>query len=125
MEQFRSLAARVTAAPVHREMDQPVDLADSRSAHPAAADAGTGHSGATRANAGGMDHGQGSGADEALTEKESRILDLIAQGRSNKQIAAAVFLAEGTVKNYVSRIMDKLHAGSRIELAVRAAARRG
>jgi DNA-binding NarL/FixJ family response regulator len=65
------------------------------------------------------------GVDEALTDKESRILDLIAQGRSNKQIAAAVFLAEGTVKNYVSRIMDKLHAGSRIELAVRAAARRG
>ncbi|MFM2066104.1 MAG: hypothetical protein RLZZ584_1013 [Pseudomonadota bacterium] len=63
--------------------------------------------------------------EDALTDKEARILDLIAQGRSNKQIAATVFLAEGTVKNYVSRIMDKLHAGSRIELAVRAAARRG
>jgi DNA-binding NarL/FixJ family response regulator len=63
-------------------------------------------------------------AEEALTDKETRVLDLIAQGLSNKQIAAAVFLAEGTVKNYVSRIMDKLHAGSRIELAVRAAARR-
>jgi DNA-binding NarL/FixJ family response regulator len=62
--------------------------------------------------------------DEALTEKEARILDLLAQGLSNKQIAAAVFLAEGTVKNYVSRIMEKLHAGSRFELAVRAVARR-
>jgi DNA-binding NarL/FixJ family response regulator len=61
--------------------------------------------------------------EERLTDKEARILDLIAQGRSNKQIAATVFLAEGTVKNYVSRIMDKLHAGSRIELAVKAAAR--
>ena len=60
----------------------------------------------------------------ALTEKESRILDLLADGRSNKQIAATVFLAEGTVKNYVSRIMDKLHADSRLELAVRAVARR-
>jgi DNA-binding NarL/FixJ family response regulator len=62
--------------------------------------------------------------DEPLTEKEGRILDLLAQGKSNKQIAAAVFLAEGTVKNYVSRIMEKLHAGSRFELAVRAVARR-
>lgn len=62
---------------------------------------------------------------EPLTEKEERILNLIAQGKSNKQIAAAVFLAEGTVKNYVSRIMDKLHAHSRTELAVRAVERRG
>jgi DNA-binding NarL/FixJ family response regulator len=62
--------------------------------------------------------------DEALSEKEGRILDLLAQGLSNKQIAAAVFLAEGTVKNYVSRIMEKLHAGSRLELAVRAVSRR-
>lgn len=65
-----------------------------------------------------------SGMEEPLTDKESRILDLIAQGRSNKQIAAAMFLAEGTVKNYVSRIMDKLHAESRYELAVKAAARK-
>ncbi|MDE2565698.1 MAG: response regulator transcription factor, partial [Burkholderiales bacterium] len=63
--------------------------------------------------------------EEALTDKEERILELIAQGLSNKRIAAAVFLAEGTVKNYVSRIMDKLHAASRTELAVRAIGRRG
>lgn len=63
--------------------------------------------------------------DEPLTDKETRILDLLSQGLSNKQIAAAVFLAEGTVKNYVSRIMDKLHARSRTELAVRAVGRRG
>jgi len=62
--------------------------------------------------------------EEPLTEKETRILDLIAQGKSNKQIAATVFLAEGTVKNYVSRIMDKLHARTRTELAVRAINRR-
>ena len=64
-------------------------------------------------------------AEEALTDKESRILDLLAEGKSNKQIAAVVFLAEGTVKNYVSRIMEKLHATSRLELAVRAVSRRG
>ena len=57
-------------------------------------------------------------ATEALSDKEERILSLIAEGKSNKQIAAAVFLAEGTVKNYVSRIMEKLHANTRTELAV-------
>jgi DNA-binding NarL/FixJ family response regulator len=60
---------------------------------------------------------------DPLTDKESRVLDLLAQGRSNKQIAAALFLAEGTVKNYVSRIMDKLHARSRTQLALRAVGR--
>lgn len=55
---------------------------------------------------------------EPLTEKEARILDLIAQGLGNREIAARIFLAEGTVKNYVSRIMEKLQAHSRTELAV-------
>jgi len=55
---------------------------------------------------------------EALNDKEQRILELIAEGMSNRQIANALFLAEGTVKNYVSRIMDKLHANTRTELAI-------
>jgi DNA-binding NarL/FixJ family response regulator len=55
-----------------------------------------------------------------LTPREQKILELIAQGYSNKRIANAVFLAEGTVKNYVSRIMEKLHAKTRTELAVMA-----
>lgn len=59
-----------------------------------------------------------------LTGKESKVLQLIAEGKSNKQIGAMMFLAEGTVKNYVSRIMDKLHASSRTELAVMALRRR-
>lgn len=67
----------------------------------------------------------GASLDEPLTAKEERILQLIAEGKSNKQIGATVFLAEGTVKNYVSRIMEKLHARSRTELAVRATERRG
>ena len=54
----------------------------------------------------------------ALNEKETKVLQLIAEGKSNKQIATMLFLAEGTVKNYVSRVMEKLHAGSRTELAV-------
>jgi DNA-binding NarL/FixJ family response regulator len=43
---------------------------------------------------------------------------------SNRQIAAAMFLAEGTVKNYVSRIMEKLHANTRTALAVISATQR-
>jgi DNA-binding NarL/FixJ family response regulator len=54
-----------------------------------------------------------------LTDKEERVLRLITDGSSNRQIAQAMALAEGTVKNYVSRIMGKLHANTRTELAVR------
>ncbi len=57
-------------------------------------------------------------AAERLTEKEEKILELIAEGMMNRQIGQALFLAEGTVKNYVSRIMEKLHANTRTELAV-------
>jgi len=57
---------------------------------------------------------------DKLTDKEQQILEFIAQGLSNKQIGANMFLAEGTVKNYVSKIMDKLHTRSRTELAIHA-----
>jgi DNA-binding NarL/FixJ family response regulator len=62
---------------------------------------------------------------ENLNEKEEKILRLITEGMSNRQIAAAMFLAEGTVKNYVSRIMEKLHANTRTALAVMSARQRG
>jgi DNA-binding NarL/FixJ family response regulator len=61
---------------------------------------------------------------ETLNDKEERILRFIAEGMSNRQIAAAMFLAEGTVKNYVSRIMEKLHANTRTALAVISARQR-
>ncbi len=64
--------------------------------------------------------GESAGSDEPLTEREEKILALLAKGKSNRQIADTVFLAEGTVKNYVSRIMEKLHVESRTELAVKA-----
>ena len=60
---------------------------------------------------------------ESLNDKEERVLRLIAEGMSNRQIAAAMFLAEGTVKNYVSRIMQKLHANTRTALAFKSRAR--
>ncbi|MEP6883797.1 MAG: response regulator transcription factor [Gammaproteobacteria bacterium] len=61
---------------------------------------------------------------ETLSDKEERILRLITDGMSNRQIANAMFLAEGTVKNYVSRIMEKLHANTRTALAVISAKQR-
>ena len=56
---------------------------------------------------------------DRLTEREAAVLDLIAKGQSNRQIGVALHLAEGTVKNHVSRIMQKLQANTRTELAVR------
>src|SRR3984885_12224472 len=55
---------------------------------------------------------------EALSDKEEKILQLITDGLSNRQIAAAMFLAEGTVKNYVSRIRENVLANTRTALAV-------
>jgi DNA-binding NarL/FixJ family response regulator len=55
---------------------------------------------------------------DSLTDKEEKILERIAEGMSNRQIGAALYLAEGTIKNYVSRIMEKLHANTRTELAI-------
>ena len=55
---------------------------------------------------------------EILNDKEQRVLQLISEGLSNRQIADAMYLAEGTIKNYVSRIMEKLHANTRIALAL-------
>jgi DNA-binding NarL/FixJ family response regulator len=57
-------------------------------------------------------------APEPLTDKEEKILQLISESMTNRQIANTLFLAEGTVKNYVSRIMEKLHANTRTELAL-------
>ena len=50
---------------------------------------------------------------EKLSEKESQVLKLMAGGFSNKEIAASIFLAEGTVKNHVSNILSKLNTRDR------------
>jgi two-component system, NarL family, response regulator DevR len=56
-----------------------------------------------------------------LTEQERKILDLIAEGLTNRQIAERIFLAEKTVKNYVSNLLAKLGMERRTEAAVFAA----
>ncbi|MEI2764145.1 MAG: response regulator transcription factor [Dermatophilaceae bacterium] len=57
----------------------------------------------------------------SLTPQERRILEHIAQGMTNRQIASDMFLAEKTVKNYVTSILDKLGMASRTQAAVYAA----
>jgi two-component system, NarL family, response regulator DevR len=52
-----------------------------------------------------------------LTEQELRVLSLIAEGRTNREIAEALFLGEGTVRNYVSNILAKLAVSNRAEAA--------
>lgn len=54
-----------------------------------------------------------------LSEREQNILDLISQGKTNKQIAKALFLAEQTVKNHVSAIFRKLGVSGRTQAALR------
>jgi DNA-binding NarL/FixJ family response regulator len=56
-----------------------------------------------------------------LTDQERRILDLIAEGYTNRQIADTIFLAEKTVKNYVSNLLAKLGMSRRTEAAAYAA----
>jgi DNA-binding NarL/FixJ family response regulator len=94
MDQFRRLAPMSNSEPIREEVpDTPPSEKDS-SAQRASPDT------------------------QPLNDKEEKILQLISESMSNRQIATTLFLAEGTVKNYVSRIMDKLHANTRTELAL-------
>lgn len=53
-----------------------------------------------------------------LTDQERRVLELVAEGLTNKQIAEAMFLAEKTIKNYVSSVLSKLGLERRTQAAV-------
>lgn len=55
---------------------------------------------------------------EALSEREREVLARLGGGASNAEIAAALFLVEGTVKGYVSSILTKLPARNRVEAAI-------
>ncbi|MBP2076367.1 response regulator transcription factor [Oceanobacillus polygoni] len=50
-----------------------------------------------------------------LTEREEQVMKLIADGKTTKEIASQLYLSNGTVRNYVSTIMDKLNVSNRIE----------
>jgi two-component system response regulator DesR len=64
------------------------------------------------------------GQDNPLHDKERRALSLTAEGKSTAEIAAMLYLAEGTVRNYLSDAMSKLHAANRVD-AARIARQRG
>lgn len=53
----------------------------------------------------------------ALTDQEMRVLAQVAEGKTNREIAEALFLSEGTVRNYVSSILGKLGLTNRAEAA--------
>jgi DNA-binding NarL/FixJ family response regulator len=56
----------------------------------------------------------------SLSEREREIVRLIADGRSNREMAACLFLAEGTVKNHVTNVLAKLGVRDRTQAALRA-----
>ena len=60
---------------------------------------------------------RGAGGEDELSQREAEVLRLLAQGESNREIGDQLALAEGTVKNYVSNILMKLHAANRTQAA--------
>lgn len=56
-----------------------------------------------------------SGEDNPLTEREHQVLELIANGKNTKEIASQMYITTGTVRNYISVILDKLDVSNRIE----------
>jgi DNA-binding NarL/FixJ family response regulator len=63
-------------------------------------------------------NGRGDWASLGITEKEGEIIALIAEGLSNREIAARLYLSEGTVRNSISVILEKLGLKGRTQLAV-------
>jgi DNA-binding CsgD family transcriptional regulator len=59
----------------------------------------------------------GARAEGALSDRERRIAELVARGRSNKEVAATLFISAKTVENNLSRIYAKLGVRTRTELA--------
>ncbi len=57
-------------------------------------------------------------ADYDINEKEQEVILQVAMGKSNREIAEALFLSEGTVRNYISTILEKLSLRDRTQLAV-------
>lgn len=64
-------------------------------------------------------NGTGSeGFETDLTKKELEVMEQVAQGLNNKEIAANLYLSEGTVRNYISTILEKLELRDRTQLAI-------
>ena len=72
---------------------------------------------ATRKRAGGRSLKE-EGSIGVLTERQKEVLSLLAAGKSNKEIAAALYLEPSTVKAHIARMLERLDKRSRTELAV-------
>lgn len=57
-------------------------------------------------------------SDYNLSEREFEVLSLIAEGLSNKEISEKLFLGEGTIRNYITNILEKLELRDRTQLAI-------
>ena len=57
------------------------------------------------------------GPERALTSRELEVLQLVTEGRSNAEIAATLYIVEGTVKNHLHNILEKLHLENRLQAA--------
>ncbi len=57
-------------------------------------------------------------SDLGITKREEEIMEMVAKGLNNRDIANALYLSEGTVRNYVSTILDKLDLKDRTQLAI-------
>lgn len=53
-----------------------------------------------------------------FSDREMDILKLVADGKNNKEIASSLYLSEGTIRNYISTMLDKLHLRDRTQLAI-------
>ena len=58
-------------------------------------------------------------SENPLTDRESQVLELVAEGKTTKEIASTLFLSAGTVRNYISTILEKLQVTNRIEAIAR------
>ncbi len=65
-----------------------------------------------------LEDSQKSHTDLGLTEKEAEVFALVSEGLSNREIAQQLYLSEGTVRNYISKLLEKLDLRDRTQLAI-------
>ena len=66
----------------------------------------------------GSDKGKKTDLLKSFSEREVEVIELIAKGLSNKEIAETLYITQGTVKNYVTKILGQLNLRDRTQLAV-------
>ena len=67
--------------------------------------------------------GKSSGAQSSLTDREMDVLKLVAQGKTNREVASALTVSESTVKYHLRNILDRLHLENRAQVMAYAARR--